>query len=184
MVRRAGRELRRARVDRLEDGPDAERVPDAADDVLVQVAQSPICASENPCRLAWRSSSGVSSSLSRTSTAISSSRNSWSRYHGSILVASNSSSGVAPARMACMSRPMRSSVGCSTRRSRSARSPTGPAQLNAAPRFSVLRNAFCSASVKLRPRAMASPTLFIVVVSVGSAAGNFSNANRGTLTTT
>ena len=32
--------------------------------------------------------------------------------------------------------------------------------------------------------AMASPTDFMVVVSVVSAAGNFSNANRGTLTTT
>ena len=47
-----------------------------------------------------------------------------------------------------------------------------------------LRSAFCSASVKLRPIAMASPTDFMWVVSVGSAAGNFSNANRGTLTTT
>ena len=46
------------------------------------------------------------------------------------------------------------------------------------------RSAFCSASVKLRPIAIASPTLFMCVVSVGSAAGNFSNANRGTLTTT
>jgi len=43
--------------------------------------------------------------------------------------------------------------------------------------------AFCSASGKLRPMAMASPTLFMWVVSVGSAPGNFSNANRGTLTT-
>ena len=34
------------------------------------------------------------------------------------------------------------------------------------------------------PIAMASPTLFIVVVSSGSAPGNFSNANRGTFTTT
>jgi hypothetical protein len=41
-----------------------------------------------------------------------------------------------------------------------------------------------SASVKLRPRAIASPTDFIVVVSSGSAAGNFSNAKRGILTTT
>ncbi len=32
--------------------------------------------------------------------------------------------------------------------------------------------------------AIASPTLFMWVVSVGSAPGNFSNANRGTLTTT
>ena len=37
---------------------------------------------------------------------------------------------------------------------------------------------------KLRPRAIASPTLFMVVVRVGSAAGNFSNAKRGTFTTT
>ena len=49
---------------------------------------------------------------------------------------------------------------------------------------SIDRSAFCSASVKLRPIDIASPTDFIVVVRVGSAAGNFSNANRGTLTTT
>ena len=46
------------------------------------------------------------------------------------------------------------------------------------------RSAFCSASVKLRPIAIASPTDFMCVVSVGSAPGNFSNANRGTFTTT
>ena len=46
------------------------------------------------------------------------------------------------------------------------------------------RSAFCSASVKLRPIAIASPTDFIVVVRVGSARGNFSKANRGTFTTT
>ncbi len=32
--------------------------------------------------------------------------------------------------------------------------------------------------------AIASPTLFMWVVSAGSAPGNFSNANLGTLTTT
>ena len=53
-----------------------------------------------------------------------------------------------------------------------------------APFFSSERSAFCSASVKLRPIAMASPTDFMVVVSVASAAGNFSKAKRGTLTTT
>ena len=47
-----------------------------------------------------------------------------------------------------------------------------------------LRSALPSASVKLRPMAIASPTLFMWVVRVESAAGNFSNANRGTLTTT
>ena len=50
--------------------------------------------------------------------------------------------------------------------------------------FSSERSAFCSASVKLRPIAIASPTDFMCVVSVGSAPGNFSKANRGTLTTT
>ena len=47
-----------------------------------------------------------------------------------------------------------------------------------------LRSALPRASVKLRPMAIASPTLFMCVVSVESAAGNFSKANRGTLTTT
>ena len=46
------------------------------------------------------------------------------------------------------------------------------------------RIALLSASAKLRPRAIASPTDFIVVVSSGSAPGNFSNANRGIFTTT
>ncbi|CAB5038124.1 unannotated protein [freshwater metagenome] len=49
--------------------------------------------------------------------------------------------------------------------------------------FSRERKAFWSASVKLRPMAIASPTLFIVVVNVESAFGNFSNAKRGTFTT-
>ncbi len=38
--------------------------------------------------------------------------------------------------------------------------------------------------MKLRPIAIASPTDFMCVVSTGSADGNFSNANRGTFTTT
>ena len=40
------------------------------------------------------------------------------------------------------------------------------------------------ASLKVRPIAITSPTDFICVVSVRSARGNFSNAQRGTLTTT
>ena len=40
------------------------------------------------------------------------------------------------------------------------------------------------ASGKLRPIAMASPTLFMVVVKRGSASANFSKAKRGILTTT
>ena len=46
------------------------------------------------------------------------------------------------------------------------------------------RNAFRNDSLNVRPIAMASPTDFICVVSVRSACGNFSNAHRGTLTTT
>ena len=45
-------------------------------------------------------------------------------------------------------------------------------------------SAFISASEKDLPMAIASPTLFIVVVRRGSASANFSNAKRGTLTTT
>ena len=62
--------------------------------------------------------------------------------------------------------------------------PTRGASRTAASVLSSERSAFCSASVKLRPIAIASPTDFMCVVSVGSAAGNFSNANRGTFTTT
>ena len=46
------------------------------------------------------------------------------------------------------------------------------------------RRAFCRLSAKVRPMAMASPTDFIEVVSVGSAPGNFSKAKRGILVTT
>ncbi len=62
-------------------------------------------------------------------------------------------------------------------------SPAGPVQK---PTWgvSVDRIALPSASVKLRPMLMTSPTLFIVVVSRGSAPGNFSKANRGIFTTT
>ena len=50
--------------------------------------------------------------------------------------------------------------------------------------FSSERRLFCSASPKLRPMAMASPTDFIWVPRVGSAPGNFSKAKRGAFTTT
>ena len=43
------------------------------------------------------------------------------------------------------------------------------------------RSPFWNASLKVRPMAMTSPTDFICVVSVGSAVGNFSKANRGHL---
>jgi len=72
----------------------------------------------------------------------------------------------------------------SSRAAVAAASGAGPSQWNTDPLLSIERMAFWSASVKFRPIAMASPTDFMVVVSVGSAAGNFSKAKRGTLTTT
>ena len=48
----------------------------------------------------------------------------------------------------------------------------------------MLRIAFCSASLKVRPIAMPSPTDFICVVRVSSASGNFSKVQRGIFTTT
>jgi hypothetical protein len=38
--------------------------------------------------------------------------------------------------------------------------------------------------LNVRPIDIVSPTLFIWIVSVGSASGNFSKAHRGVLTTT
>ena len=46
------------------------------------------------------------------------------------------------------------------------------------------RSAFWKLSLKVRPIAMTSPTLFIWVVSRLSASGNFSKVKRGTLVTT
>ena len=64
-------------------------------------------------------------------------------------------------------------------------SPSGSGVVQNEPAaVSIERSALSSASGNERPSAIASPTLFIVVVSSGSAPGNFSNANRGILTTT
>ena len=79
---------------------------------------------------------------------------------------------------------IRPSVGPDGLASSSALSPGSPTKVNWQPFFSSERSAFWSASVKLRPIAMASPTDFMVVVRVESADGNFSKANRGALTTT
>ncbi|GAA3421676.1 hypothetical protein GCM10018952_69170 [Streptosporangium vulgare] len=61
--------------------------------------------------------------------------------------------------------------------------PGSPAQVKEAPFFSSERSAFCRASGKDLPIAIASPTDFMWVVRVWSAPVNFSNANLGTLTT-
>ena len=102
--------------------------------------------------------------------------------HGSMPLASCTWAIVAPARSARSTVYSRPSCGVL---SFSSRSPagSGPVQKPAA-LVSIERIALFSASVKLRPRLIASPTDFIVVVSTGSAAGNFSKANRGIFTTT
>ena len=146
----------------------------------------PIWASEKPCRLALRSSAGVSSGAAVTSSAISLIRASWSTNHGSIAVASKISCGVAPARIASITFFRRPSCGTAISSSRASLSSSTHSwcQSKTASARSSERSAFCSASVKLRPIAIASPTDFMCVVSRGSAPGNFSNAKRGTFTTT
>lgn len=79
---------------------------------------------------------------------------------------------------------IRPSVGTLAVSRSSALSPGSEVKENWLPFFSSERSALFSASVKFRPIAMASPTDFMVVVRVASADGNFSKANRGTLTTT
>lgn len=91
--------------------------------------------------------------------------------------------GVAPALIACCMVRSRPSCGLRQASRSSSRSPGSPAQVNDDPFFSIDRSAFCSASGKERPIAIASPTDFMWVVSVWSAPANFSNANLGTLTT-
>ena len=99
-------------------------------------------------------------------------------------VAATTSATVAPARIAWCTVVSLPSCAVAQRASRAALSPGGAVQLNGAAGCSSERSAFCSASAKLRPMAIASPTDFMCVVSAGSAPGNFSNANLGTLTTT
>ena len=102
-------------------------------------------------------------------------------------VAAYTSSSGTPARRTCWTSTSRCSVGREivAVRAASASPVSGaPSQRNTESFLSIDRMALPSASVKLRPSAIASPTDFMVVVRVSSAAGNFSNANRGTLTTT
>ena len=106
-----------------------------------------------------------------------------SRNHGSMAVISYNCAGVAPSHSACWTFCNRPSCGRPTSESRSSSGRGSAGQENSEPFCSTLRRAFCRACAKLRPRAMASPTLFIVVVSVSSAPGNFSKAKRGTFTT-
>ena len=143
-------------------------------------------ASENPAAFAARSEAALSSGdwPRVIRSACSSMPLIWSMNQASMPVAATRSATLAPARMAWCTVVSRPSCGSAQRASRSAWPAGGCCQLNGAPACSSERSAFCSASGKLRPMAIASPTDFMCVVSTGSAPGNFSKANRGTLTTT
>ncbi len=151
-------------------------------------------ASLKPARFSVRSRSvdisrnSPSAAICRSSTI---SRN-CSRNHGSIFVSSCSVSTVQPRCSARKSAHIRRSVGTTSRlrsalssSSQSSNSVSGPVG-NSVPRLpcSSDRTAFRNASLKVRPIAIASPTDFICVVSVGSACGNFSKFQRGNFTTT
>ena len=99
-------------------------------------------------------------------------------------VAPATSAALAPARSAWSMVFRRPSCGVRQRSSSPAASGSVALNRNGPLRLSRLRCAFCSASLNERPIAIASPTDFMWVVSVVSAPGNFSNANRGILTTT
>jgi hypothetical protein len=110
VVRRLRRELGGAGVDRLVDRADAERVPDLADDVLAHPAD--LADLGRRSRAAWpRRSSGVELVGGGQLVRDLLDQASWSTNHGSIFVASKTSSWVAPARSACMTVLIRPSVG-------------------------------------------------------------------------
>ena len=113
-----------------------------------------------------------------------------STNQGSIREAAATSSTVRPSRRARSTASSRSARGRRRRpagpRGRPRRCPAPGRRPGPRPSRPVSsdRHAFWSASGKVRPMAMTSPTDFIQVVSSGSAPGNFSKLNRGTLTTT
>ncbi len=112
VVRREGRELAGAGVDGLEDRADAE-LPARVADLLLGRGRAAGRSGRRRSRGPWRSGRcrrrasrrrAISSATSLISTI-------WSRNQGSIFVASNTCSTVAPARSACCTVTMRPSVG-------------------------------------------------------------------------
>ncbi len=108
----------------------------------------------------------------------------WSMNHGSMPEAAAICSTVLPACRARSIRWSRTSVPSRRAVRRSASNPARYSAPRSNPAFSIPRRALPSASLKVRPIAIVSPTDFIVDVSRGSASPNFSKANRGIFTTT
>ena len=148
--------------------------------------KSAICESEKPKLLALRRTSAFNSPGCEIRRARSLIICICCRYQGSILVASCTWSIEQPAHIANCTCCSRYSVGVRILSSSSSLLMTllSTGKVKIASLRSNERSAFISASGKLRPIAIASPTLFIVVVSLGSASANFSKANRGAFTTT
>ena len=135
-------------------------------------------------RLSWRSSAADRLATLRPASIFSVATicSICARNQGSMAVSSYTSSSDSPTRKASPRNRMRSGPALpisSTISSRSVLRSLRPSMPVSSP-----RSAFWKLSWKVRPMAITSPTLFIWVVSLGSAAGNFSNAKRGILVTT
>ena len=96
------------------------------------------------------------------------------------------SSSESPWRIACATVLSRSGVALESAATTAERSgaPGIATSSNPVRPVSIDASAFCTDSWNVRPTAMASPTLFMAVVSSALAPGNFSKAKRGILVTT
>ena len=187
VVRGARGELGGAGVDGLVDRPHAQPVAQRAHTVLageLRAQRGELAVGEarplGPAQQRARRAPARRGSRRRSST----SRAIWSRNHGSMPERRGDLATGTPARSAARRRR-------SARRSAWRRrvavgvGPSGSGMVQNPPPWSPSSAAPCPAPRGTSgPSAIASPTLFIVVVSSGSAPGNFSNANRGTFTTT
>ena len=107
----------------------------------------------------------------------------WWRNHGSIPVSSASLSGLSPPPRARKRSRSRSACGTHKVSRRWSSSAIDAASGRTPGWLSSARQPLSSASGKVRPIAITSPTDFMRVPSRGSASRNFSNAQRGIFTT-
>ena len=142
-------------------------------------------ASERPKDLARRSSGrGTEARSQQASSASSSTISAISRRNqGSMCETSETSSGVHPWRSAAKTANRRSQLGVERRRRSRTGSDIRRSRDAGLPSSSSAESPFISASLKVAPIAITSPTDFIEVPRVGGASGNFSKAQRGIFTT-
>ena len=151
----------------------------------VALRRAAIRASVRPSRLARRSSSGGAEARSQqASSASSSTIAAISRTNqGSIRVTAATSPAGHPWRSAEKTANRRSQLGSARRRRRRTGSASRRSRVAHAPSSSRAASPFISASRKVPPIAITSPTDFIEVPRVVAVPGNFSNAQRGIFTT-